>query len=642
MSRPKIKYKHGNSVDWIMSGGDAPMHLDNVYELVACALLNRRVRAEAVRLVKPHHFSRLTETGLRLLWGCVVALHGDYPGKDRIPLDTLLAAVKDAGMAAGAEVTDEQFTEIVDLPEDIDLTDPNQEPGFLWRTYDRPQGPCLDVDAVLKQLKKFLQERAVSETLVRAASDAQAGGYVIPDMRGLLDNTIRTEAQIAAIGREEASMADGLDDFIGQLGAGWGRLRLGMRTGLEPLDEMLDGLRDLNLLAGASSTGKTVLATQLAVGVAQDDDNDAAVAFISLDMGVSEIKARVFGHVANLPHRVITKGSPELLGGQHDTYFNEADAASFEAARETLAGATGRRLFLFGADDLGGEVTAARLRGLLDRVKAKSGASRALLVIDYLQLVAAADADGDDLAADKARIELVREALKMPSDTPPHLCDAALVVSETRKRIAGAQQGPATSDDVLGSGRTVYRADCVMLLNTMTQPELKRAYGLGATTGTDAADYRATLVADGISPMTLDVTKARDGRERGAVALEFLYRLGGMIPVDTPVGDAAVAVAAAVAAKTVERRARVLAAVAALTPPQPTAGVTLNSVQEQLAEMSPAGKMPNKTTLKGDLTALVAAGTVEALEVMFKGKPAVRYRATAAAAPVEAVEAVGA
>jgi len=74
------------------------------------------------------------------------------------------------------------------------------------------------------------------------------------------------------------------------------------------------------------------------------------------------------------------------------------------------------------------------------------------------------------------------EAIRAPEGTPWHLRDAALVISETRKKVSDPKQQAALgTDDMMGSARTVYRADCVLLLAPMTDAELEEAYGIVPT-----------------------------------------------------------------------------------------------------------------------------------------------------------------
>ena len=78
-------------------------------------------------------------------------------------------------------------------------------------------------------------------------------------------------------------MAD-LEQYKQELGDGSKTIR-GLQTGFTEVDELISGLDRFVLLAGRSGAGKTTLATQLALGVA----DTTPVLFYSLEMGKYEI-----------------------------------------------------------------------------------------------------------------------------------------------------------------------------------------------------------------------------------------------------------------------------------------------------------------------------------------------------------------
>jgi replicative DNA helicase len=125
----------------------------------------------------------------------------------------------------------------------------------------------------------------------------------------------------------------------------------------------------------------------------------------------------------------------------------------------------------------------------------KTGASRALIVVDYLQLLDVPDASPTSLDADYRRVGLLQnvgDAGKSPSRP---LVDPVLAISEVRK-----EGRTGTAVDLLGSSRLAYAADAVLLLNP--------AEG-GDAPGADTV------------PVTLTIAKGRDGTVRKEIPLLF-------------------------------------------------------------------------------------------------------------------------
>ncbi len=420
-------------------------------------------------------------------------------------------------------------------------------PGLLRRIFDLPAA-SLDDQQGFVLLRQFLAERRVFDELEERLRDT--GGRVPKDLAATLDDFRARARTFAALGVQRPSFGEEVDGLLDTLSEGWGRALLGLRTGMDRLDKLLGGLQGLTVLGAPPGTGKTVLVTQLGLGVAEHQgDNDAVVVFLVLDMAKEVVQARVLSHVAGVDFEVMTRGSRELRSNPSGPYMTEEDS---EKLRECVArlegGGTAARLFFLGREDVAAGVSAASLRASLDACKAKAGARRALLIIDYLQLLPGPPTPPpssmgarqvlmkaeDPMEAARRLIEVVQDAIRPPDGTPAAARDAALVVSETRKAPTGANgKSEQTIDDLMGTTRLAYAADAILLMRPMTDPDVARIYNVGK----DSAKLkRTTLKGHKITPLVLKIEKARDGSYRGDVPLEFEYTRSTMTPVDEPFG----------------------------------------------------------------------------------------------------------
>jgi hypothetical protein len=265
-----------------------------------------------------------------------------------------------------------------------------------------------------------------------------------------------------------------------------GQALLGLSTGLAGLDQALAGLRGLNFLAGGPGDGKTALCTSIAASALRAHP-DAAVLFLSLDMGKTTLLDRLLCREAGLTYR-------ELLARD----LSEDARRRLKVAQGRLSKEVLPRLRIV-------ERQALRAKGGLDagllsehccRLRAETGAARVLVVLDYLGLI---DIRGKGLTpteADQRRVEMLQEAagLSRAAGSP----DVFLIVSEVRKGDGGRTR--LSLDDVLGSTRVAYAADVVLLLER---------------------DDRAGGASPGRVALSVTVAKGRDGTARERLRLTF-------------------------------------------------------------------------------------------------------------------------
>lgn len=151
---------------------------------------------------------------------------------------------------------------------------------------------------------------------------------------------------------------------------------VGLPTGLQKLDELLGGMQpgELTIIAGRPGSGKTALATSIAVAVARHvlarleaGERLGWVGFNSMEMSGAQLKARVLADMAEVPYFVLRRG-----------LANQEQMMRYEAAERDF-----RSLPM--AVDERPALALPQVRMAARNLKKKRGLS--LLVVDYLQLM---------------------------------------------------------------------------------------------------------------------------------------------------------------------------------------------------------------------------------------------------------------
>lgn len=218
---------------------------------------------------------------------------------------------------------------------------------------------------------------------------------------------------------------------------------------------------------------------------------DVAVLLYTLDQPKDVIFDRLFCHESGLDY--------------HDIWRNDENASvtrPLSEAEKELAVTVLPRLRIIEREQLGQgkEAVLGTFLKRREELLRRSGAQRALHLIDYFQLLDVADKAITAIEADAQRIAHLQTIQKA---TCTHQCpggDSLLVISEVRKGEAGRSR--LAMDDLLGSARIAYSADCVLLLEE---------------------DGEATDSAADTTPLLLKVAKGRDGMRRGKLSLVFEY-----------------------------------------------------------------------------------------------------------------------
>lgn len=303
------------------------------------------------------------------------------------------------------------------------------------------------------------------------------------------------------------TLSDELTGHLKRLSANRGGKPLGLRLGAMPkLDQAISGLRGLMVLAAAPNVGKTALAVQMGLDAVQSDP-DTCFLFLSLEMQRQEIINRLFCNLTCMDWS-------RLVLGPSKGEFSDEEREALEKAHGQLAD-LGKRIMILDAANFP-EPTVEGALAWLAELKAVSGCTRALILVDYLQVfplpqdVRQERGITSDLDVDRWRIGAMKELRDLSGE-------AVLVISEMDKP-AGKESWPLRLSGITGSARSIYTPDMVFLMQSLNEEEC--ALELGGNPN----EARATLKRLGMTFNRLVIAKGRDGVTRGSLDITFFYR----------------------------------------------------------------------------------------------------------------------
>jgi len=221
----------------------------------------------------------------------------------------------------------------------------------------------------------------------------------------------------------------------------------GVSTGLRDVDSMTLGLSPgLYLVAASTGTGKTALAGQIALHVAEQH---GPVVFVSMELSAVDLGVRLVSVLTNIPkdHLVVGRLTDEQQGEVH-------------AAVERLEKS---QLYIVA----GSGYTTGDVRAHLLRAQAATGSKPALLVVDYVQLLADEEGDG------RSRERNVSAAAKALKTLAGELGVPVLALVQLNRNRAGRADKRPTLTDLRESGDLENTADSVLGLyrDEMDHPE---------------------------------------------------------------------------------------------------------------------------------------------------------------------------
>ncbi|MDX9859980.1 MAG: replicative DNA helicase [Rhodospirillales bacterium] len=219
----------------------------------------------------------------------------------------------------------------------------------------------------------------------------------------------------------------------------------GVGTGFTDLDKTLGGLHpsDLIILAGRPSMGKTALATNIAFNAAYSyakakGGEGGIVGFFSLEMSAEQLASRILSEQTDISSDRMRKG--ELSNDE----FNRLVVAS-----QTL-----HQIPIYIDDTPALTVSALRTRAR--RLKRQHGL--AMIVIDYLQLIASSGSRSDNRVQEVSEITRGLKTLAKELDVP------VLALSQLSRAVEQRDNKRPQLSDLRESGSIEQDADVVMFI----------------------------------------------------------------------------------------------------------------------------------------------------------------------------------
>lgn len=252
-----------------------------------------------------------------------------------------------------------------------------------------------------------------------------------------------------------------LQDYKESLGDGSRPFR-GLATGFDEIDEIIGGLDRFILLAGRSGAGKTTLALQLALGVAQHKP----VIIYSFEMSRNEIITSLLKATA---HRLGLEGlytkTIELQGNDPNLPSNVADAI---ARSLTELDRTGERVFIKDSSQGIPAILPYLTQGKTDksptiyddieRVKKICKSDEVLVLIDSVQDV-----------VDTSNPNQVQAEIKAVNDLTILQQKTGATILVTAQKNKGSVNSQDSYGDVMGSMSFIHKPNTVIELVTLAE-----------------------------------------------------------------------------------------------------------------------------------------------------------------------------
>ncbi len=396
-----------------------PITLESEQAALGAVLMHHDLYPKLSRVITPTHFA---EEIHRHLWSVIGAL---AERGDPLSVPILLHHIGDPDLGEGVTARD-----------------------YLARL--RAEAPARNEALAHAQL---VRTTAARRAMISACTEIEGLAYDLPLTETVETVFARFERRLEEVRPEIVADSNGFRDFGSISNQDLydayrdGAAPLGHSTGLDKLDDVMGNLRptDLIVLAGRPGSGKTALAANIAVRVAQrlharrqSGERAGVVAFFSLEMKDVQIKRRILSDLAEVE-------------------FWKLDRRKADGEELTRVAGCERdfdRLPFF-IDDTGGlsiAQVAMRARQMHRREKLE------LIVVDYLQLLSGSKSKGDNRVQEVTEITVGLKALAKELDVP------IIALSQLSRKVEERDDKRPLLSDLRESGSIEQDADVVIFV----------------------------------------------------------------------------------------------------------------------------------------------------------------------------------
>ena len=295
-----------------------------------------------------------------------------------------------------------------------------------------------------KSYVELIHEKAIMRKMIAAAEEVVEEGFSgQPDINEFLDHA---EKSILEVSRNRRTgefhnspelMAEALDK-IQKMSDNRTDIT-GLKTGFTDLDHTLHGFQrgDLVVLAARPAMGKTAVALNLAMNVAQYQPK-GAVAIFSLEMGADQLAMRLLSAKSHL------EGDKLRTGRLSDSDWNRLNEAAGELKMANI--------FI---DDTAG-IKVPEIFSKCRRLQAEHGLN--LILIDYIQLITGSNTRGENRQQEVSEISRSLKGLARELHVP------VIALSQLSRSVEARDNKHPMLSDLRESGAIEQDADIVMML----------------------------------------------------------------------------------------------------------------------------------------------------------------------------------
>ena len=295
-----------------------------------------------------------------------------------------------------------------------------------------------------KSYVTLIHEKAIMRKMIAAAEEIVEDGFSgQPDINEFLDHA---EKSILDVSRNRRTsefknspelMAETLD-MIQKMSDNRSDIT-GLKTGFTDLDHTLHGLHggDLIVLAARPAMGKTAVALNLAMNVAQYQPKEA-VAIFSLEMGAEQLAMRLLSAKSHI------EGDKLRTGRLSDADWNRLNEAAGELRMSNI--------FI---DDTAG-IKVPEIFSKCRRLQAEHGLN--MILIDYIQLITGSNTRGENRQQEVSEISRSLKGLARELNVP------VIALSQLSRSVESRDNKHPMLSDLRESGAIEQDAVIVLML----------------------------------------------------------------------------------------------------------------------------------------------------------------------------------